>query len=172
MNKAEKVEVVHSLSETLKKAKGLVLAEYRGLKVLEINEIRREVKKNHGDLKVVKNRLAKKAIEGTTWAPLEKYLRGPLAIVYSEQDPVVLTKVLTKFASSFEALKLTAASLGADVIDRKGIEVLSTLPSKEELYAKLLGTLQAPASGLVRTLQGVPQKLAIALKAIAEQKQS
>ncbi len=172
MNKTEKTEAVGSLAETLKKAKGLILAEYRGLKVSEMTEIRRAIKQSQGDIKVVKNRLAKRAMQGTVWEPLAQHMKGPLAIAYSDADPVVLTKVLTKFAESLEALKLTAASLGAAVMDRKSIDALSKLPSKEELYAKLLGTLQAPASGLVRVLNGVPQKLVIALKAIGEKKQS
>jgi large subunit ribosomal protein L10 len=171
MNKQEKVESIASLSESLKKAKGIILAEYSGLKVSEITALRKEIKKNAADFKVVKNRLAKRAVAGTAWAPLEKYLKGPLALAISEQDPVIISKILVKFAETCAALKITAGSLGAEVMDAKGVGALAKLPSKEELYAKLLGTLMAPAQGLVRTLQGVPQKLVIALKAIADKKQ-
>jgi large subunit ribosomal protein L10 len=171
MNKAEKESAVQVLSERLRKAKAVILAEYRGLKVSEITEIRREVKKNAGDFKVVKNRLAKRAFAGVGMSSLEGHMKGPLAIVTAEQDPVVLSKVLSKHAESYAALKLKFAFFDGKVIDAKGIEALAKLPSKEELYAKLLGTLMAPAQGLVRVLSGVPQKLAIALKAIADKKQ-
>lgn len=171
MKKAEKEVVISSLSERLKKASMVILAEYRGLKVSEITEIRREIKKNTGDFKVVKNRLSKRAIMGSEWAPLEAYFKGPVGIVTSAGDPVILTKLLTKYAESFPALKLKAGLMSGKLLDVKGIVALSKLPSKEELYAKLLGTLQAPASGLVRVLQALPQKLVIALKAIADKKQ-
>lgn len=175
MKRSEKELSVQSLSEKLSKAKAVILAEYRGLKVSEVTEIRREIKKNAGDFRVFKNRLAKRAISGTAWAPLESHFKGPLALVISDQDPVILTKILAKYAETFAALKLKVGAFGEKagvrVIDAKEIQAISKLPSKEELYAKFLGTLLAPASGLVRTLQGVPQKLVIVLKAIAEKKQ-
>ncbi len=171
MNKTEKTVVVADLGERIRRAKGVFLAEYRGLKVSEITAIRREGKKNAGDFKVVKNRLARRSIADTPMAILGEYLKGPLAIAFADQDPVVMSKVLAKFAESLMALKLKVAFLDGRVVDEKGIQALSQLPSKEELYAKLLSTLLAPAQGLVRALQGVPQKLAIALKAIAEKKQ-
>lgn len=171
MKKAEKIEVAHELSEKLSKAKAVILAEYRGLKVSEITAIRREIKKNNGDIKVVKNRLARKAIAGSGWSVLDPYLKGPLAIAYSLQDPVVLSKVMSKAASDFEKLKLKAGCLDGKVLTLKEIDVLSKLPSREEMYAKVFGSMMAPAQGVVRTLQGVSQKLVIALKAIADKKQ-
>lgn len=172
MKKSEKIEISTGLSERLSKAKAIILTEYRGLKVSEITEIRREMRKNAAELKVVKNRLVKKAIAGSDWSPLESHLKGPLALAISDQDPVIVSKILAKYAESFPALKIKVGSLrGSKILESKEIEALSKLPSKEELYAKLLGTLMAPASGLVRVLQGVPQKLAIALKAIADKKQ-
>lgn len=171
MRKSEKASVIESFSEKLKSTQAVIVAEYRGLKVSELTEIRLEIKKNSGHFKVIKNRLAKRAIAGTGWAALESHLKGPVGIVSSDQDPVILSKVVTKYAETFPAFKLKAGLLGGKLLDPKGIEALSKLPSKEELYAKLLGTLQAPALGVVRTLQGVPQKLVMALKAISEKKQ-
>lgn len=171
MNKAEKAAEVSSLSQKLVRAKAVILAEYRGLKVSEITEIRREVKKNAGELKVMKNRLAKRAIAGSPWASLEKYFKGPLAIIVSEQDPVVVSKILSKFAESFAPLKLKAGFMDGRLLEASALAAIAQLPSREELYAKLLGTLMAPASGVVRTLKGVPQKLVVALKAIGEKKQ-
>lgn len=171
MKKTEKVEIATTLSERLGKAKAVILAEYRGLKVSELTEIRKELRKNSAELKVVKNRLVKKAIAGSGWAALDPHLKGPLALVIADLDVVVLSKVMAKYAESLEPLKLKVGCLDGKVLNTKELEALSKLPSKEELYAKLLGTLMAPASGLVRVLQGVPQKLAIALKAIADKKQ-
>ena len=171
MNRTEKESIVNALSERLRRAKAVILAEYRGLKVSEITEIRKDVKKNAGDFRVIKNRLAKRAFAGSGMSSLEGYMKGPLAMVIAEQDPVVLSKVLSKHAENYAALKLKVGFLDGKVIDARGIDALAKLPSKEELYAKMLGTLMAPAQGLVRILHGVPQKLAIALKAIADKKQ-
>lgn len=171
MKRSEKEEMIQGLSEKFKMAKSVILAEYIGLKVSEITEIRREIKKNQGDFKVSKNRLARRAIVGTEWAGLDAHFKGPIGIATTTVDPVVLSKILTKFAETFPALKLKAGAMGGKILSVKEIEVLSKLPSKEELYAKVLGTMQAPASGLVRTLQGVSQKLVMALKAISEKKQ-
>lgn len=171
MRKADKEIVISGFSEKLKKAQAVILAEYRGLKVSEITEIRRTIKKNDGEFKVIKNRLAKRAMMGTDWAVLEKHMKGPIGIATSGQDAVVLSKVLTKFSETYPALKLKAGVLGGKLLGVKEIEALSKLPSKEELYAKMLRTLQAPATNLARVLQAVPQKLAMALKAISEKKQ-
>ncbi len=171
MKREEKSEVVSSFSERLKKAKGIIVAEYSGLKVSELTEIRRELRKNDSEFKIVKNRLARIAMKDTEWSVLDSFLKGPLGIALSDLDPVTLSKVLTKYSETYPALKLKAGVVSGKVIDVKGLQALSKLPSKEELYAKLLGTLQAPASNLVRVLNALPQKLAIALKAISEKKQ-
>lgn len=171
MLKSEKLALIEGFSEKLKATQALIVAEYRGLKVSELTEIRREIKKNAGNFKVLKNRLAKRAMTGTAWEPLGGYMKGPVGIVSCDQDPVVISKIVTKYSESFPAFKLKAGLLGGKLLDVKSIEALSKLPSKEELYAKMLGTLQAPASNLARVLQAVPQKLALALKAISEKTQ-
>ncbi len=170
MKRSEKVTAVVELTDRLKSAKAIILAEYRGLKVSELTEIRREMRKTSSEFKVFKNRLTQKAIAGSAWESLKDHLKGPTALAISDQDPVVLSKVLMKYAGSFAALKLKAGLMGGTFLDAKAIEALSKLPSKEELYAKLLGTLLAPAQSVVRALQGVPQKLVLALKAISEKK--
>lgn len=171
MKREEKNSEVSFLTKRLAQAKAVILAEYRGLKVSEITEIRREVKKNAGEFKVVKNRLAKRAVQGSPFAPLETHFRGPLVIAATDQDPVVLSKILAKFAESFQALKLKVGCLDGRLLEFREIQALAKLPSKEELYAKLLGTLLATAGGLVRVLNGVPQKLAICLRQIGEKKE-
>lgn len=170
MNKEQKFAVSSAFSEKLKSAKAVILAEYRGLKVSQLTEIRKEFRKSDCELKVVKNRLAKKAMVGSDWSVLEGHMKGPLAIAVALKDPVVMAKTLTKFAETNEALKLKVGCLNGKLLNAKEIDALSKLPSKEELYAKMLGTLLAPIQGVVRTLNGVPQKLAIALKEISQKK--
>lgn len=173
MTRSDKEKAISELSQKLAKAKILILAEYRGLNVSQMTEIRKALRKNEGELKIVKNRLARRAVlesgEGR-FSSIEGSFKGPLAMAITEKDPVVLSKVLFKFLETHEALKIKAACLDGRLLSSKEVEALAKLPSKEELYAKMLGTLQAPAQGLVRTLQGVPQKLAMVLKAIAEKK--
>lgn len=171
MNRDEKKTEVSRLAEKLGKAQAVILAEYRGLKVSEVTAIRREIKKNSGDFRVVKNRLVKRAVASSAWAALENYLKGPLALATTDRDPAVLSKILNRHAENFAALKIKVGYLDGRIFETKEIEALARLPSKEELYACLLGTLLGPANGLVRVLQGVPQKLAVAVKGIAEKKQ-
>ncbi|MBI4373637.1 MAG: 50S ribosomal protein L10, partial [Deltaproteobacteria bacterium] len=146
------------------------LAEYRGLKVSELTEIRREVKKTSADPHVVKNRLAKRVMEGGERAGLVGHLKGPTAIVYTEKDPVELTKVLARYAETFERFKLKVGFFGNRVISVSEIQALSRLSSREELYARMLGAMSAPATNLVRVLNAIPQKLAVALSEIGKRK--
>lgn len=171
MRKSEKLTIIEGFSEKLKATQAIIIAEYRGLKVSELTEIRKEIKKNSGSFKVIKNRLAKRAMTGSVWEPLQPHMKGPVGIAASDADAVTLAKIVAKYSETFPAFKLKAGLFGGKLLDVKGIEALSKLPSKEELYAKMLGTLQAPATNLVRVLQAVPQKLAMALKAISEKKQ-
>ncbi len=170
MKRGAKEAVVTQFSERLQKAKAVILAEYRGLKVSEITTIRREIRKNSGDFRVVKNRLVKRAVIGSVWESLQNHFKGPIAMALTNADPVTLSKMLAKYGEDFPALKLKVGVMGGRFLDAKGIDALAKLPSKEALYAKLLGTLMAPAQGLVRVINGVPQKLVMALKAISEKK--
>lgn len=172
MKRIEKEQAVGLLSERLKKAQAIILAEYRGLKVSELTEIRREVKKTAGDLHVIKNRLAKRVMEGMDRAGLTVYLKGPTAIVYTDKDPLELTKVLAKYAETFDPFKLKAGYLGDRAVTVSEIQVLSKLASREELYARLLGAFNAPATHLVRVLNAIPQKVAVVLKEIEKTKAS
>lgn len=166
MRKEEKQQVVQSFSEKLTRAKAVILAEYRGLKVSEITNLKREVKKMDGNLNVIKNRLAKIALKDSALKGLEPFFKGPTAVAYSGTDPVLLAKVLAKFTKDFEAFKLKAGFIGGKVISGADVLKLSTLPSREELYAKLLGTLVAPAGNFVRVLNALPTKVVVALKEI------
>ncbi|MBI1909001.1 MAG: 50S ribosomal protein L10 [Deltaproteobacteria bacterium] len=171
MKRSEKTTEVQSLKEKFQKSKAAFLAEYRGLKVSEITEIRREVRKSEGSMKVVKNRLVKKALEGGEMNALLTHFKGPLAVTWGN-DPVVVAKVLSKYQESFPAFQLKVGILDGRLLESKDVEALAKLPSREELYAKLLGTLVAPATNLARVLNALPQKLARVVDAIAKKQAS
>jgi large subunit ribosomal protein L10 len=170
MKKAEKEQQVSLLSERLRKATAVILAEDRGLKVSEISHLRKELKKVTGELRVVKNRLALRAVKETPLEGLKGDLKGPTAVATSQGDPVLLSKILTRFAEELQPFKLKSGFVWQRLLTSSEIDLLSKLPSREELYSKLLGILQAPATGLARALQAVPQMLVRAIKEIEKTK--
>ncbi len=172
MNREEKQVVVTELASKFKGAAAVFVADYRGLTVSEMTMIRSELGDVDAQMYVVKNRLMKRAIEGGNGIEaLNDHLKGPTAITFVQEDAVGAAKVLAKFEKEFEPLEIRAGVLKGEVIGAKEVEALSKLPSKEELYAKLLGTLSAPASNLVRVLQACSEKLVRALAAVRDTKE-
>ena len=171
MDKAGKEQIVSSVTERYKQAAAVFLTEYRGLKVSEITQVRRELNKVDASLQVIKNRLTKRALSGEDLPELEELLKGPTALAFAGSDPVGTAKVLTKYAEEFEALKIRAGVMRGELIGPKQIEALSKLPSREEMYAKLLATLMAPITNVVRALNGVPTKVVRVLGAIKDTKE-
>jgi large subunit ribosomal protein L10 len=160
MNKDEKQAEISGLQESFSKAQIALLADYRGLTVAEITELRKALKGAGSVGRVVKNTLAKisakQALKDSGDSEIEKFLallNGPNMVVFSEGDPVASAKVLTQFAKEHEKLSLTGAWFEGECIDVKGVEALSSLPSREELLGKLLALINAPATQLVRLLQ-------------------
>lgn len=173
MNRAEKEQLVGSLADKFSKSTAVFMTEYCGLKVSEITELRRELCKVQGEFRVTKNRLVKRALEKGKAENLDTFksqLTGPVALTFVEEDSVGVAKVLSKYQKEFEPFKIRLGILKGEVIGEKEIEALSKLPSKEELYAKLLGTLLAPASSFVRVLQGTSEKIVRVLGAIRDTK--
>ncbi len=170
MDRTTKEKWVREFQAEVRKANAVILTEYRGLKVSEITALKREIRKSEGILRVVKNRLAKKALAGSEWEPLGEHFKGPTAVACAHGDAVTLSKVLARYVESFAPLKFKVGFLSGRLVTPKEIDALSKLPSREQLYAKLLGVLQAPASNFVRALQGVPMKLARAVKEIEKTK--
>ncbi|GLR25549.1 MULTISPECIES: 50S ribosomal protein L10 [Limnobacter] len=171
LNRQEKAAVIEELSEKLKDAQAIVVAEYRGLSVESVTKLRQEARSSGVYLRVLKNTLARRAVVGTPFEALSDKMVGPLIYGISA-DPVAAAKVLVNFAKSNDKLVLTAGAMPGQVMDVNGVKALATMPSREELLAKLLGTMQAPIATFVRTLNEVPSKFVRGLAAVRDQKET
>ena len=166
---AEKEQVVTTLQAKLAGAQATVVAEYRGLTVAQMTVFRAEAQKQSVHVQVVKNTLLKRALAGTPFAVMDHLLKGPLVFAAAE-DPVALAKLFTDHAKRFDKLVVTGGVLSGKQIDAVAIAQLSKMPSREELLARLLGTMQAPVSGFVRTLNEVPSRFVRTLAAVRDQR--
>jgi large subunit ribosomal protein L10 len=165
MNREQKDTTVATLKEMLTEVASLVVAEFRGLKVEDVNGLRREIRKNDCTYLVVKNTLFKRAIAGTAMEGLSKLFKGPTAIAFSKNDPVAAAKVMDKFCTGQEKLKIKGGYLDGQVLDTAGVKTLANMKGKDELRAELLATLIAPAQSFVRLLAAPLQNFAYLLSA-------
>lgn len=171
LNRSEKAEVIEEVSALVAEAGAIVLAEYRGLEVGHVTALRKKAREAGVHLRVLKNTLARRAVMGTSFEKLADHMVGPLIYGISA-DPVAPAKVLNDFAKTNDKLVLKAGAMPNAVLDVQGVKALATLPSREELLSKLLGTLQAPIAQFARTLNEVPTKFARGLAAVRDQKQA
>ncbi len=167
----QKKAVVAEISAQVAKAQVIVVAEYRGLEVGNMTQLRRLARKSGVYLRVLKNTLARRAVSGTPFEKLSEQLTGPL-IYGMSSDPVATAKVLNEFSKTNEKLVIRAGAMPNAVITAKEVKDLATMPSREELLAKLLGTMQAPIVQFVRTLNEIPSRFVRTLAAVQDQKQS
>jgi large subunit ribosomal protein L10 len=149
----EKAETVAAVQQRLKSAKMAIVTEYRGLSVGQMTRLRREVRQASGEYQVIKNTLVRRALQDTVFGDLEKLLEGPNGWVFAYEDPVVLSKALIKFADDNDKLKIKGGVFEGRFMDTAGVKILSQMPSKPELQAKLLAMINAPATQLVRLMQ-------------------
>jgi large subunit ribosomal protein L10 len=171
LNLEDKKVVVAEVAERVKTAQAIVLAEYRGIEVGDMTQLRAKARQAGVYLRVLKNTLARRAIADTPFAGLTEKMVGPLAYGISE-DPVAVAKVLNDFAKSNDKLLIKGGAMANYVMDLKGVQALATLPSRDELIAKLMGTMQAPITKFVQTLNEVPTKFVRGLAAVRDQKQT
>jgi large subunit ribosomal protein L10 len=166
--RAEKAKVIDDLHAAFNDAAVVVVTHYKGLSVPEITELRTEMRKAGASFRVAKNRLAKRAIEGTAYASLGDLLSGPTAVAYSA-DPVAAPKVANAFARKNDKLQIIGGGFGATVLDAAAVKALAELPSLDEVRATLVALLQTPASRLVGLLQAPGGQVARCLARRGEQ---
>ena len=166
----QKQAMVSEVSGQLKGAQSVIVAEYRGLNVDRITQLRSKARSSGLYLRVLKNTLARRAVQGTPFEKLTESLTGPLMYGISK-DPVAGAKVLSEFAKDNEQLVIKAGAMPNTLMSAKDIKALALLPSREELLAKLMGTMQAPVAKLVRTMNEVPGKFVRTVAALRDQRE-
>jgi large subunit ribosomal protein L10 len=170
LNLEQKQAVVAEVSKQLAKAQAVVLAEYRSVPVKEMTELRRKARGSGVYLRVLKNTLARRAVADTPFKGLTDKMVGPLAYGISS-DPVAVAKVLQEFAKENEKFVIKAGAMPNVVMSAREVAELAKMPSRQELLAKLVATMQAPIAKFVRTLNEVPGKFARTLAAVRDHKE-
>lgn len=167
---AEKQATVAEIKEKLEKAKGAVLADYRGLNVADATKLRRTLREAGVEFRVLKNTMTRIAAQEAGIQGLDTYLEGPTAVAFGFTDLVAPAKILSQFAKENKNLVIKAGIIEGKVVNEEGVKALAELPPKDVLIAKMLGSMQAPLSGLVNVLQGNIRNLVYALEAVRKQK--
>lgn len=173
----EKQAVVAELKESFASAKGIVLTGYKGLTVAQDTKLRAKMREAGVKYRVVKNTMLRFAVKDLGYDDLVQYLEGTTAVAYSSEDVIAPAKVIEAFLkennlTKTDTLVVKAGVVDGKVIDAAGVKELASLPSREVLIAKLLGSMQAPISGVVNVLQGTIRNAVYVLEAIRKQKES
>jgi large subunit ribosomal protein L10 len=171
LNLEDKKALVAEVAEVAAKAQSVVAAEYRGLTVGQMTELRAKARAKGVYMRVVKNTLARKALAGTSFEAVGPKLKGPLVLAFSKDDPGAAARVVKDFAKANEKLVATLVSLGGEVLLGKDLERVASLPTREQALAMLMGVMKAPIQKFVGTLAAAPSKLARTLAAVRDQKQ-
>ncbi|MCK0210080.1 50S ribosomal protein L10 [Starkeya koreensis] len=171
MDRAQKEELVTSLTEVFNTTSVVVVAHYSGLTVAQLQTLRRQMKANGATVKVAKNRLAKIALEGSDVAHVASLLKGPTIIAYSS-DPVAAPKVAVDFAKANDKFVILGGAFGKTALNVDGVKALATMPSLDELRAKLIGLIQAPATKIAQLSTAPAAKLARVFGAYARENEA
>ena len=153
-----KKPIVDQISEELNGAKAAVLVDYRGLTVEQDTELRKQLREAGVVYKVYKNTMINFAVKGTEFEELSKHLEGPTAIAISKEDATAPARILFNFAKNAPKLELKAGVVDGTYYDEKGIQVIATIPSREELLSKLLGSMQSPITNFARVIKQIAEK--------------
>jgi large subunit ribosomal protein L10 len=172
LNLEDKKALVQEVSEIAAKAQSVVAAEYRGITVSQMTELRAKARGQGVYMRVVKNTLARKALVGTTFESVGPKLKGPLVLAFSKDDPGAAARVVKDFAKANEKLVPTLVSIGGQVLSGKDLEKVASLPTREQALSQLLGLLKAPIEKLARTLAEPQAKLVRTIAAVRDQKQA
>ena len=170
MPTTEKEQLVEAIKDRFAGSQAILLVDYRGLTVKELEQLRTKLREAGAELSVYKNSLAEIAMRELALPSMSEYLSGPTAFIFSDEDPVAPAKALTAFAKLHQALELKAGLVENQVVDAAGVKAIATLPSREELLAKLLGTMLNPIVGFARVLNGPTEAFARTVQAVADQK--
>lgn len=172
LNLADKKEIVSEVAAVAAEAHSAIAAEYRGLGVDELTELRSQARKGGVFLKVVKNTLAKRALEGTDYECMREGLTGPLILAFSQEDPGAAARVVKDFSKEHELLKVTMLSIGGQLLEPSELERLAKLPTKEQAISMLMAVMKAPVEKLARTLAEPHAKMVRTVAAVRDQKQA
>lgn len=170
ITKAKKEEQLQSLKEKLQRSEALFVTTFKGIKVSEVNEVRKLVREKGGEYRVFKNTLIRIGTEETPFKPVMDYVEGPTALVFSYRDPVEIAKALKDFIKTHPALEIKGLVIQGKGYDARMIDELVKLPPREVLLAQVLGTIQAPLSNFVGLMSALLRNFLYVLKAIEEKK--
>ena len=168
---AAKAAIVEELKEKMQNSQSMVIYNYIGLNVDEVTQLRNKFREAGVEYRVIKNSIIRRAADDLGISGLDEHLEGPSAIAFGTTDPVAPAKILTGFIKQVKKTEIKVGILDGKALDAKGVTALSELPSKEELIAKVLGSMNAPITGAVMVLSGIMRNFVYALNAIREQKE-
>ena len=168
----EKEAIVAEVAEIANSALSVVVAEYAGLESTDMDDLRAKARDGGVYLRVVKNTLARRALEGTEYACLQETLVGPLVMAFSQEDPGAAARVVKDFTKENDKLAVKALSIGGQLLEASELDRLASLPTKDQAISMLMSVMQAPVTKLARTLNEVPGKLVRTVAAIRDDKQA
>lgn len=167
-----KKEIVHEVAGIARQALSLIAAEYSGLDVAKLTSLRKSARSAGVYMRVVRNTLARRALEGTQFACMQEVLVGPLLLAFSQEDPGAAARLIKDFVKDNEKLKVKALAIDNQLLPPEGLNKLASLPTKEEAIAQLMSVIKAPVVQLVRTMVEPHAKLVRTIAAVGDLKQS
>lgn len=170
-NSAVKASKIDELKETISQSCVAIATDYRGFTVDEITRLRRGLQENGAEYTVVKNTLTRIAVQDTDYEGLQEFLKGPTALVLGSEDPVSPAKTLSEFIKKAKKGSIKGGMLEGKVLNESDVKDLASLPSKDELYAKMLGSINSPATGIAMCINAVARDMVICIDQIRKQKE-
>lgn len=171
LNLEQKQEIVAEVNEAASQALSAVLADYRGLTVTEMTEMRSKARESGVYLRVIRNTLAKRAIEGTDFECMSEAFVGPTLVAFSKDEPGAAARLLKDAAKDYEKLEVKAVSIGGNLLGAESLEAVAKLPTRDEALATLMAVMQAPIVKLAQTFNDVPGQIVRVVAAVRDQKQ-